>query len=112
MNKVLYFTAGPVPTTEEKADIDALNKLTGAPYTVGVRNRLVSQNFGAGAEACDMVAGTPPSGEPWASKPVFTAANAAEGYAAVYDGMEVEIGETTYTFTVVDGVITAIDDGA
>jgi hypothetical protein len=110
MTKIIYFTAGPVPTTQEKADIAGLNLLTGAPYTVGVRNRLVSQNFGAGAEACDMVAGTPPSGAPWNAKPVFTAADALGGYAPVYDNMSLEIeGDGTYVFTVEDGVITAID---
>ncbi len=110
MTKILYFTAGPVPTTEEKADIDALNTLTGAKYTLGVRNRLVSQNFGAGAEACDAVSGTPPSGAPWNAKPVFDAANAGGGFAPVYDNMSLEIeGDGTYVFTVEDGAITAID---
>lgn len=113
MTKILYFTAGPVPTTEEKADIDALNLLTGEKYTVGVRNGLIPPLFGAGAEACDYVAGTPPltgDGEAYEDTPVFDPDSAGEGFAPVTNGMELVLeGDGTYVFTVVDGAITAID---
>jgi hypothetical protein len=59
--KVLFFTAGPVPTADEQAQIDALNALTEPGYVVGVRNSKESAAFGAGVEACDMVAGTIPT---------------------------------------------------
>ena len=59
--KILYFLAGEVATTEEKADIAALMAITDKPYEVGVRNTLQSQAYGAGIEHADMVAGTIPT---------------------------------------------------
>jgi hypothetical protein len=38
--KILYFTAGPQPTTTEKAAIAKLNAQAAAPYVVRVRNSL------------------------------------------------------------------------
>ena len=60
--KVLYFTAGPVPTGPELTAIDQLNALVGSNYAVGVRDGSQSPNYGAGPEAADFVAGTPPEG--------------------------------------------------
>ena len=59
--KVLYFTAGPVPTVTEAAQIAALVALGLPGYTVGVRNGLLPGSFGAGIEASDYVAGTIPT---------------------------------------------------
>lgn len=59
--KILFFTAGPVPTVAEQAQIDALNAKTKAGFEVGVRNALESGSYGAGIEACDLVAGTIPT---------------------------------------------------
>lgn len=71
MPKIIYFTAGDTPTGPETTAINALNAYVPAGYEVVVRNRLASQNFGAGPEACDYVAGTLPAGLPWSGKPVF-----------------------------------------
>jgi len=59
--KVLYFTAGPVATVTEAAQIAALVALGVPGYTVGVRNALLSGSFGHGIEASDYVAGTIPT---------------------------------------------------
>jgi hypothetical protein len=59
--KILYFTAGPVPTAGELADIDVLNTLILPGYSIGVRNGAESGSFGAGIEATDFVAGTVPT---------------------------------------------------
>ncbi len=59
--RVLYFTAGPVPTVTEAGQIAALVALGVPGYTVGVRSALLSGNYGAGIEASDYVAGTIPT---------------------------------------------------
>lgn len=84
MQKILYFTAGPNPSGPEQADIAALNALAAAPYEVGVRN---------GAE--------PALYQP---KP----GNLPSTQAVVSNGQELTVGGSTYTFTVVNGEITAI----
>jgi hypothetical protein len=53
--KILYFTAGPVPTTTEKAAIAKLNAQAAAPYVVRVRNSIEARNHAR--EATDYVAG-------------------------------------------------------
>lgn len=58
--RVMYFTAGRVPTGGELAEIAALNALAAQPFEVVVRNALDSPNFGAGIEAADYKAGSPP----------------------------------------------------
>lgn len=72
--KVLYFTAGDVPTPQETAEMAAIKATTATAFTFGARSRIQSQAFGAGPEECDFVAGTPPSGLPWSGKPVFNPA--------------------------------------
>lgn len=59
--KILYFTAGPIPTAEELVDIGVLNTLTSPGYSIGVRNGAESGSFGAGIESADFVAGTIPT---------------------------------------------------
>lgn len=61
--KIIFFTAGPVATPGELADIEQLNALTGARYDVKVRNGGLSggMNYGAGIEDTDFVAGTIPT---------------------------------------------------
>lgn len=74
MSKVIYFTAGMTPTTGELADIATLNNAAKAPYQVVVRRRDASQNYGAGPEDCDYVAGTIPD-TGYGSKPVLNPAS-------------------------------------
>lgn len=61
MAKIIYFTAGPVPTVDELADIAALNASILPAYEVAVRNTLANNSYGAGPEAADFVAGTIPT---------------------------------------------------
>jgi hypothetical protein len=57
-DKILFFTAGPVPTVNEKAEIAALNAQAAAPYVVRVRNSLKARS--RSVEAADYVAGAIP----------------------------------------------------
>lgn len=61
MKKVIYFTAGAVATTDEKAAIAKLNALTTPAYEVTVMNATQSPNYGYGIQAADYKAGSPPS---------------------------------------------------
>lgn len=61
MKKIIYFTAGPVPTAGESAEIALLNGLTSPGYSVSIRNGANSASFGYGKEAADLVAGTVPT---------------------------------------------------
>lgn len=123
--KILYFTAGPQPTVGELADIAALNALAEKPYEVVVRNAAANAEFGEGRpEPGDFLAGSYPAtyefpeghedeGDP--IYPVFdpdappAPPNLPATQAVVSDGQELTIGGETFTFTVEDGVITAID---
>jgi hypothetical protein len=58
--KVIYFTAGPAPTEDEKADIAKLNASTLPAYEVKVRNSQENNSYGAGPEFTDYVCGTVP----------------------------------------------------
>lgn len=115
MQKILYFTAGDKPTAPEQADIDALNALAAAPYEVGVRNATAPALYDPKPEAADFVCGTIPTSHSDAEDfPVFdidnppTPGNLPSTSAIVSDGQELTVGGSTYTFTVVDGEITAI----
>ena len=113
--KIIYFTAGPLPTVEEAADIAKLNAVTEAPYSVAVRNSQVPLSSGGPTEDCDFVAGSIPA--PYDNDDeeegkiypeidpddIPTVALSAT-QAVVSDGQTL-LG---YTFTVVDSVITAI----
>lgn len=62
MKKVLYFTAGPIPTPQEQADIAALRTLAEPAYEVGVRNGAANAQFGTGRnEPADYAAGVIPT---------------------------------------------------
>lgn len=61
MKKIIYFTAGPTPTTQELIDIGILNTYTLPGYSVSVRNGAASATYGYGKEAADLVAGTVPT---------------------------------------------------
>jgi hypothetical protein len=78
--KVIYFTAGPVPSTQEKIEIAAINTQAAAPYTVAVRNSLKARTR-ASNEASTYVAGAIPpnyrdggvdSGTPYATVYTYT----------------------------------------
>lgn len=54
--KAIYFIAGVTADATELADIAKLNAAANPAYTVAVRSKLASANFGAGKEAADYVA--------------------------------------------------------
>jgi hypothetical protein len=56
MAKVIYFTAGDVPTTAEQADIAALSLFAVAPFEIAVRNTKAVGASGVSLEAADYVA--------------------------------------------------------
>ncbi len=104
MSKILYFTAGPVPTGPEQTAIDRLAIDAGAPHTVGVRNALVPAVWGnpAVVEDCDFKAGSAPAA--YAAKPVYVAGSEAR----VKTGQVIPCTPSgNVTLTVVNGVITA-----
>lgn len=117
MQKILYFTAGALATETELEEIDALNALAEKPYEVFVRrgDSVGSMAYGAGVEATDYIAGTPPAPydntdpEEGPVYPVFDPdnppVNLPPEQAIVTDGQIVG----TYTITVVDNEVTAID---
>lgn len=115
--KVIYFTAGAIATSGELADIAKLNVAAVAPLEVVVRrgDGVGSQEYGAGEEAADYVAGTPPA--PYDDPEDYPVADpdnpplgAALGplQAVVIDGQEIAVTGGTATITVVDGEITEI----
>lgn len=69
LKKVIYFTAGDVPTTDEKADIAKLNAAAVAPYDVAVRSAIRPMSSGGPLEACDYASGTIPTA--YNAKPVI-----------------------------------------
>lgn len=90
--RILFFTAGKVPTVAEQAQIDALNAMTVPGYSVGVRNGAESAVYSDdNLEPCDFVAGTIPTaynaktdyGVAHASRPVKFSLHAAAVTLAV-----------------------------
>lgn len=100
--RITFFTAGPVVTAPEQAEIDAIEAAIAPVYELRVRNRVASPNFGAGVEATDFVAGTPP-----ASYPAPSAAVAATGTLTV-----VTNPAATETIAVAGTVFTFVASGA
>lgn len=96
--KILFFTAGPVATGAETAQIAALNAMTIQGYTVGVRNALESGSYGAGIESCDLVCGTVPTafngvtnyGEPNAARPCAFQLNPATKQIAALETTQLQ----------------------
>lgn len=108
--KVVYFTAGPVPTAGELADIAALNAVSLPQYETLVVNGAANSEYGAGRlTPCDFVAGTIPEAydevaeiDPDAIP--NTALTATQ--AIVNDEDEFEVTGGIVTVTVVAGVAT------
>lgn len=118
MTKVIFFTAGPVPTTNENA---ALAKLNAQPIDVVVRNGVENNAYGAGVEACDYVAFVSPMTKPSAysgkttydpdKPPVLSSIPSTQALVAngqKYSGVTVTGTGTFATYTVANGVVTAI----
>lgn len=119
MKRILYFTAGPQATTNEKAAIAALNVLAAPQYEVRVLNGLESPNYGAGQITGDFVAGTIPASykddQEAPIYPVFNPAsppappNLPATQAIVADEQVLDVdGGGTMTLTVVNSAITGV----
>ena len=117
---IIYFTAGFAPTTEEAADIAALNAFcTG--FSLTVSNGSVPPNLGSNALGAPLLdnasyaAGTVPS--LYSEVPLidpdnpFDVAVGADS-VVITDADVLTIGEETFTFTIEDGAVTAIVVGA
>lgn len=120
--KVLFFTAGPVPTPEELADIAKLNAAAVPGYEIGVRSgdtARVKAEYGENRlEPATYIAGSPPDeytdAEDEDENPIYTvldpdeipAVGLHDDQAIVTDGVAITITGGSVEFTVVDGVIT------
>jgi len=111
--RIIYFTAANVATSAELLDIAELEGIVAPQFELTVYNGAASPNYGAGIADADYVAGTVPDAyDTPETYPVFDAdappfvLPAAQ--AIIADEDVIDIGGTTYTFTVVDNVVTAI----
>lgn len=111
--KIIFFTAGPSPTSNESSAIQALNAMAAPAYEVNVSNGSVSHGLGSGKiEACDYVAGTVPSA--YSAKAVFNASEPPPSDATpststiISSGQKLSLDGKEYTFTVSAKAITAI----
>lgn len=116
LKKILYFTAGTVPTEGEAAEIAALRAMAIQQYNVHVANGLKSSNYGAGQPTADYLMGTIPDsykdeGDP--IYPEFDLANLPDpgslpaDQTIISDGETIDIGATSVTVSVADNVPTA-----
>jgi len=105
-SKVLYFTAGPIPTIAELADVDALQN--DGRYSVFVRSAIGGNYTGGEPEATDYVAGTIPTAYADAETyPVLDAGSTlGSDQAIITDGVAIVGTGGSFTPTVVDGVVT------
>lgn len=110
--KIIYFTAGRIPTTNEKNEIAALNALAVAPFEVVVRSAADSLAYGAGNEAADYKAGSPPAS--YNATPAFDIDNPPESglpgtNAIVADGQVLDVdGGGTVELTIAGGAVTGV----
>lgn len=109
--KILYFTAGPTPTTQEQGEIDQLNELAKAPYTIGVRNAVEPALYQPKPEETDFVSGAVP--DEFSEIPVFDPDNPPDpdplpsNQAIVTDGDILNVDGGTVTLSVSENVVTA-----
>lgn len=108
--KIIFFTAGDVTTDAEKTAIAQLETVTDAYYDLQVRNSKVPNVWGS-LEDADLVAGTVPAdynAKPRIDPTNLPVAGLKATQAVVNNGQVLTIAGKTYTFTVVNKVITAI----
>lgn len=109
-SKILYFTAGQYPTTEELADIQKLNDAAEQPYSVNVMNAAADVKYGPLLKDCDYVAGSVP--EPYSEVATIDPDNLpVQGLkstqAVVNSGQTYNVTGGTVTLTVADNAVTA-----
>jgi hypothetical protein len=104
---IIFFTAGPVATSDELTAIGKLEAATEQPYSVKVFNGLRSPNYGYGIEQCDYVAGTIPT--------AYDAFDVIDPDAIPGAGGNVEDGQNTLVRDISGTQVTGtcvVDDGA
>lgn len=96
--KILFFTEGNVPTTEELAEIEAIQEAIAPKFELYVRNAAAPAIYGEGRnEPADFIAGSPPE-----SFPEFSEAEAATGTLTVVTNPDpaetISVAGTVFTF--------------
>jgi hypothetical protein len=71
MERIIFFTAGPVMTPEETIALAAIEEAIAQQFSVVARNASESTAYGAGLETADYVAGEVPDVAPYNQLPVF-----------------------------------------
>lgn len=61
MQKVLFFTAGPIPTNDELTAINKIKAAAAAPFELGIRNAAIPAQYQPKYEETVYVAGSPPA---------------------------------------------------
>lgn len=112
--KVIFFTAGAVPTENELAEIAVLQAASTKPFDLAIRRGdAVMANadfrYGAGAEACDYVAGSPPAEVPATPVPA-SKAGTFSGTGTAAD--TITIGSTVYELVAAPADPFDVDIGA
>lgn len=110
MEKIVYFTAGAVPTSGELADIAKLNAAAEAPYVVLVSSAKGDTKYGEHLIDADYVAGTPPTA--YSAVPTIDPDNMPilglpDTSGVVTDGQTFAVTGGTVTMHVADNVVTA-----
>lgn len=116
MPKIIFFTAAQLPTEGEIAAIAAIETAitNPAPYELRIRGPLGSNDYGAGPEVADFVAGTPPT--EYDGVPVLEGLPVGGGFltdeqAVVTDGQAIALSGTpgpVATAQVVNGELTVV----
>lgn len=111
--KVIYFTAGALPTVGEAAEIAVLQAAATKPFDLFIRRGDLpadaDYSYGAGAEACDYIAGTPPNNIPL----VQVKASEAGTFSGVGTANDtITIGATIYTLVASPAVAYDVAIGA
>lgn len=105
--KVIFFTAGPIPTSQEKADIDALS----AKLEILVRNGKADAEYGAGRlEPCDFVYENANIPDAYADVPTTTNPHVPANGAIVTDTQKLNVSNSAGD-AFVESVI-HVEDGA
>lgn len=109
--RITFFTAGPIVTAPEQAEIDAIEEAIAPRFELRVRNGAASPNFGAGREATDYIAGTAPNVYP----DTFAAVAATGTLTVVTNPAAAEtiaVAGTTFTFVASGATGNQINIGA
>lgn len=111
MQRIVYFTEGPVASEAEETEIAEIASVIEKQFELAVFNGAANANYGAGQAAADYVAGTVPAGySDEETYPVFDPASPPfvlpATNAIVVDGDEFAVTGGTVSVAVEDNVAT------